>query len=164
MRRIIVGITVVMCAAAVVFAQGNANRAIEECTPSEARAALLALTTKDFLDEYSKFYTDFMDGEGEVEHTDFWESIVSVRNLYNADVKDDMPNCALSMRLQLSLERVLSDTMHLATLVELLSLDQSGYQFFTKDFEENGEKLGQEMAVFIQQLQELQDLSELSKE
>jgi hypothetical protein len=163
MRRIIVGIAVVLCAVAVVFAQSDGNRQIEGCSPDDAKDALASLYRADYATDFAAFVTDSVSTDSDADFNELWDRVIVLRNRYYADIQPHMPNCALSARIQLLLERLLADYQYTTSVLELMPLDDTYRSTFT-----NLKEVNERIAVSLVKLSEytllLDEVSKRAKE
>lgn len=123
MRKSMLGMGTLLLMVGVALAAGGHNEAIPACSPSNAIAASLALTEGDFVRDYQAYFRDFRHVTKDVDITAFWRRLQPLRETYYAVVKPDMPDCALSLHVQSSIEAALSDALAIASVSELLTLD-----------------------------------------
>lgn len=131
MRRIIVGIAVVLCAVFVVLAQSDGNRQIEGCSPDDAKDALASFYRADYATDFAAFVTDSVSTDSNADFNDLWDRVIVLRNRYYADIQPYMPDCALSVRLQRLLENLLADYQYTTSVLELVPLDSAYRSTFT---------------------------------
>lgn len=164
MRRSIVGIAVALCLAVVILAQGEANDAIDSCTQPQARDALAVLHADDYLTDFATFVSDAASPAASgVDFNGLWDRLIVFRNRYYADVKPELPDCALALRLQLSLESLLSDYQYTTSVLELVPLDAS-YRATFDNLREVNERIIATQLVMIDQITLLSETGEAAKE
>lgn len=164
MRQIIVGIAVVICAVVVVFAQNNINAPIDSCTQVQARQALTTLYNDDYLTDFATFITDAAHPTSEdVDLNGLWDSVIELRNRYYTDIKPALPDCALSLRLQLSIEGILSDYQYTTSVLELVPLD-AAYRATFDNLPEVNDRIVATLLTMNDQITRLSETSQAAKE
>lgn len=133
MRRIIVGIAVVLCAVVVVFAQGRANREIDACTAREAAVAVSVIGEDSFFQDYVALVQRFGADSIDAIYKQTLREAVDLRSRYYADVQPDLPDCAGALRLHNALIASLDEITILNASLALLKEDTNAYALLVTD-------------------------------
>lgn len=139
----------------------KSNDAIEACSKSQAVVAVVAISQDDFISDYGDLYALILAGEWSEGDSDeeALRSVVDMRQRYYADIQPAMPDCAGSLRAQLSFSDAFSEAVLILGAVNLINLPGDEYDYFSDTVEDMGLRFAQSNKDLIAALQELQEES-----
>lgn len=127
MRRIIVGLAVVLGAAVVVLAQGRANRQIDACTAREAAVTISVIGEDSFFQDYVALVKRFGEDNLDTIYKQTLREAVDIRSRYYVDVYPNLPDCAGALRLHNAFVSSLDEITILNASLALIKEDANAY-------------------------------------